>query len=118
MKKIAILAVLGALIAAFFSLGLHERLSDEGISDTIAQIEAFRAENAALVLVGFFLLYVAVTAASLPGALILTVIAGALFGLVTGLILVSFASTLAPLWHFCRRDMFCATRLSNVSATV
>ena len=100
MKKIAILAVLGALIAAFFALGLHERLSDKGISDTIAQIEAFRAENAALVLVGFFLLYVAVTAASLPGALILTVIAGALFGLVTGLILVSFASTLGATLAF------------------
>ena len=100
MKKIAILAVLGALIAAFFSLGLHERLSDEQITKTIAQAEAFRTENAALVLVGFFLLYVAVTAASLPGALILTVIAGALFGLVTGLILVSFASTLGATLAF------------------
>jgi len=93
MKKFAILAAIAALIAAFFYFGLDDRLSADGISGTIAEIEAFRAKNAVLVLVIFFLVYVAVTAASLPGAAILTLIAGALFGLVTGTILVSFASS-------------------------
>jgi len=100
MKKFAILAAIAALIAAFFYFGLDDRLSADGISGTIAEIEAFRAKNAVLVLVIFFLVYVAVTAASLPGAAILTLIAGALFGLVTGTILVSFASTLGATLAF------------------
>ncbi|MEO9492635.1 MAG: FAD-dependent oxidoreductase [Marinomonas sp.] len=100
MKKLAIIAVIAALIAAFFYFGLNERLSADGISDTIAEVEAFRADNAILVLAVFFAVYVAVTAASLPGAAILTLIAGALFGLVTGVILVSFASTMGATLAF------------------
>tara|TARA_B100000446_G_scaffold83608_1_gene78917 strand:+ start:2798 stop:2980 length:183 start_codon:yes stop_codon:yes gene_type:complete len=42
----------------------------------------------------FFVIYVAVTALSIPGAALMTLVAGALFGLLEGLILVSFASTL------------------------
>jgi pyruvate/2-oxoglutarate dehydrogenase complex dihydrolipoamide dehydrogenase (E3) component/uncharacterized membrane protein YdjX (TVP38/TMEM64 family) len=52
------------------------------------------------VLAAFFLAYVAVTAASLPGAAIMTLAAGALFGVVTGTILVSFASTLGATLAF------------------
>ena len=100
MKKFAIIAVIAALIAAFFYFGLNERLSADGISSTIAEIEAFRADNAVLVLAVFFAVYVAVAAASLPGAAILTLIAGALFGLVTGVILVSFASTVGATFAF------------------
>jgi uncharacterized membrane protein YdjX (TVP38/TMEM64 family) len=54
----------------------------------------FTPKNPALVLAGFFAAYVAVTAASLPGAAIMTLAAGALFGLVVGTVLVSFASTI------------------------
>ena len=100
MKKILIILALAALVAAFFYFGLNERLSADGIAETIAEVEEFRAENALAVLVVFFLVYVAVTAASLPGAAILTLIAGALFGLVTGLILVSFASTIGATLAF------------------
>lgn len=100
MKKFAILAAIAALVVAFFYFGLNERLSADGISGTIAEIEAFRAENAVLVLVVFTLVYIAVTAASLPGAAILTLIAGALFGLVTGTILVSIASTIGATLAF------------------
>ena len=42
----------------------------------------------------FFAIYVAVTALSLPGAAILTLAGGALFGLVNGTLLISFASTI------------------------
>jgi pyruvate/2-oxoglutarate dehydrogenase complex dihydrolipoamide dehydrogenase (E3) component/uncharacterized membrane protein YdjX (TVP38/TMEM64 family) len=52
------------------------------------------------VLAGFFAIYVAVTAASLQGAAVMTLAAGALFGLVTGTILVSFASTIGATLAF------------------
>ena len=45
----------------------------------------------------FFAVYVAVTALSLPGALIMTLLAGALFGLWVGTLIVSFASSLGAL---------------------
>lgn len=48
----------------------------------------------------FFAIYVAVTALSLPGAAILTLAAGALFGLVQGLIIVSFASSIGATLAF------------------
>lgn len=94
MKKVVIIAALAALVAAYFLLGLNKYLSFDGMKAAVGDWNAFYAENPALVLVGFFLAYVAVTAASLPGAAIMTLAAGALFGLVTGTILVSFASTI------------------------
>ena len=94
MKKLLILAVLAALIAAFFGFGLNRYLTFEGMKGALDEWNAFYGENPVAVLAGFFLAYVAVTAASLPGAAIMTLAAGALFGLVTGTILVSFASTI------------------------
>ncbi|WP_296717205.1 FAD-dependent oxidoreductase [Erythrobacter sp.] len=93
MKKIIILAALAAIIAAYFVFDLGQYLTLSGVKDLVVQWEAFYAENPVAVLAGFFAVYVAVTAASLPGAAIMTLAAGALFGLVTGTILVSFAST-------------------------
>ena len=100
MKKIIIIAALAALIAAYFIFDLGEYLTLEGIKSVADDVGAFYAENPALVLGGFFLAYVGVTAASLPGAAIMTLAAGALFGLVTGTILVSFASTLGATLAF------------------
>ncbi|MFM7377894.1 MAG: FAD-dependent oxidoreductase [Erythrobacter sp.] len=100
MKKLAIIAVLAALVAAYFAFGLGQYLSLEGIKNGVSQWEAFYAENPVQVLAAFFVIYVAVTGASLPGAAFLTLAAGALFGVVTGTILVSFASTLGATLAF------------------
>ena len=43
---------------------------------------------------GFFVIYIAVTGLSLPGAALMTLVAGAIFGLTQGTLIVSFASTL------------------------
>jgi pyruvate/2-oxoglutarate dehydrogenase complex dihydrolipoamide dehydrogenase (E3) component/uncharacterized membrane protein YdjX (TVP38/TMEM64 family) len=94
MKKIVILAALAALVAAYFGLGLGQYLTFDGMKAAVGEWNAFYGENPALVLAGFFLAYVAVTAASLPGAAIMTLAAGALFGLVVGTVLASFASTI------------------------
>jgi pyruvate/2-oxoglutarate dehydrogenase complex dihydrolipoamide dehydrogenase (E3) component/uncharacterized membrane protein YdjX (TVP38/TMEM64 family) len=48
----------------------------------------------------FFAVYVAVTALSIPGAVVLTLAAGAMFGLGVGLVIVSFASSLGALLAF------------------
>ncbi|MGE6407289.1 MULTISPECIES: FAD-dependent oxidoreductase [unclassified Psychrobacter] len=60
----------------------------------MAQFNDYKAQSPLLIIGGFFLLYVIVTALSLPGAAILTLAAGALFGLVQGLLVASFASSI------------------------
>ncbi len=100
MKKLAILAVLAALIAAYFLFDLGQYLTLDGIKAVAADLAAFQRENAVAVIAGFFLAYVVVTAASFPGAAVMTLAAGALFGLVGGTVLVSFASTIGATLAF------------------
>ncbi|MEL6737817.1 MAG: TVP38/TMEM64 family protein, partial [Pseudomonadota bacterium] len=100
MKKLVIIAAIALLIAAYFVFDLGTYLTLDGIKQVAADASGFYEDNPAIVLAVFFAIYVAVTAASLPGAAIMTLAAGALFGLVTGTILVSFASTLGATLAF------------------
>lgn len=99
-KKIIMVAVLAALIAGFFYFDLNTYLTLDGLKGSIDDFRQWRDASPVLVLGGFFLIYVTATALSLPGAAILTLTAGALFGLVEGLLLASFASSLGALLAF------------------
>ena len=94
MKKAVIVGVLVILVVVFFQFDLGQYLTLDYIKSQQQNIDQFYAENRLLTLIGFFLLYVVITGASLPGAAVLTLVAGGIFGLLTGLILVSFASTI------------------------
>ncbi|MCB5162336.1 FAD-dependent oxidoreductase [Marinomonas algarum] len=100
MKKSGLLIVIAALIVGFFYFDLHQLLTLEGLKSGLTQFEAWRAESPLLVGGAFLLLYVIVTALSLPGAAIMTLAAGALFGLGWGLLIVSFASTIGATLAF------------------
>ncbi|MGB3711885.1 MAG: FAD-dependent oxidoreductase [Erythrobacter sp.] len=100
MKKIVIIAGLAAILVAYFAFDLGQYLTLDGVRAVGDRVEAIQRENPVAVMAGFFLIYVAVTAASLPGAAIMTLAAGALFGIVTGTILVSFASTIGATLAF------------------
>lgn len=94
MKKIGLVAIIGVVVVLFFHFDLDQFLTLEYIKSQQMQVDEFYTENRILTIVGFFLLYIIVTGASLPGAAILTLAGGAIFGLVTGLIIISFASTI------------------------
>ena len=94
MKKIILLGLLGAIVLIFFHFELDQYLTLEYIKTQQQIIDQYYAENRLLTMVGFFVLYVVITGVSLPGATVLTLAGGAVFGLVTGLILISFASTI------------------------
>ena len=98
--RIILFTVLALFIALFFMLDLKEYFTLDFFEAQRDAIAAVRADNRWLVFFGFFLTYVLVTGTSLPGATLLTLIAGALFGLVEGLILVSFASTIGATMAF------------------
>ncbi len=100
MKKAILLAMIGALIVGFFWFDLDQLLTLEGLKSGLAQFDDWRQSRPLLVGGGFLLLYVAVTALSLPGAAVMTLAAGALFGLLWGTIIVSFASSIGATLAF------------------
>jgi pyruvate/2-oxoglutarate dehydrogenase complex dihydrolipoamide dehydrogenase (E3) component/uncharacterized membrane protein YdjX (TVP38/TMEM64 family) len=99
-KKVIILAVLAALVAAYFVFDIGQYLTLDGIKAVAADLSAFQQDNALLVIAGFFIAYVVVTAASFPGAALMTLAAGALFDVLLGTVVVSFASTLGATLAF------------------
>ena len=94
MKKIGLIGIVAIIVIIFYVFDLGHFLTLEYIKQQQEQIETLYADNKLLTLGSFFFLYILVTGVSLPGATVLTLAAGAVFGLLTGLILVSFASTI------------------------
>jgi len=92
-RKLIIAVLLLAGIAAFFAFDLGRYFSLAFIKDSQASFTELFGQRPALVLLVFFAAYVAITALSLPGAAIMTLAAGAIFGLLWGTLVVSFAST-------------------------
>ena len=99
-KRIFLILLILILAASFFYFDLNQLLTLDGLKGSMAQFNEYKAQSPLLVIGGFFLLYVVVTALSLPGAAILTLAAGALFGLVQGLLIASFASTIGATLAF------------------
>ena len=100
MKKIGLLVIIAVLAAVFFYFDLHKLLTLDGLKSGLDTFEAWRAESPFLISGAFLVLYVIVTALSLPGAAIMTLAAGALFGLGWGLLIVSFASSIGATLAF------------------
>ncbi|WP_435980376.1 FAD-dependent oxidoreductase [Psychrobacter sp. DM4] len=99
-KKIALIFVVVILVIGFFYFGLNDLLTLEGLKGSMDQFDEYKAQSPLLIIGGFFLLYVLVTALSLPGAAIMTLAAGALFGLVQGVLIASFASSIGATFAF------------------
>ena len=95
---VAALAVVGALMWRHFGLG--DLLTLDSLKASREALAALVAANPLGSLALYFLIYLSVAALSLPGAAILTLAGGALFGLVKGLVVVSFASAIGALLSF------------------
>ena len=99
-KRIFLILLILILAASFFYFDLNQLLTLDGLKGSMAQFNDYKAQSPLLIIGGFFLLYVIVTALSLPGAAILTLAAGALFGLWQGLLVASFASSIGATLAF------------------
>ena len=99
-SKIVVVVVVAVLIGVFFALGGHRYLSFENIKAQQASIQALFGTHPWTTALVFFLGYVAVTGLSLPGAALMTLIAGAIFGLLWGTVIVSFASSVGATLAF------------------
>lgn len=95
-----ILILIAAALTSYFVFDLGQFLTLEYAQSQISTIQEFRDENFSLTALAYFLLYVSVTALSIPGALIVTLIGGAIFGLLWGTLIVSFASSIGATLAF------------------
>ncbi len=92
--KLFVAIVIVALIAAFFAFDLKRYVSMEYFEAQRSAIQAYFDAEPVKTGVIYFAIYVVVTGLSLPGAAILTLVGGAIFGLFWGVVIVSFASTI------------------------
>ncbi|MDG4549082.1 MAG: FAD-dependent oxidoreductase [Candidatus Contendobacter sp.] len=99
-RKLLLLLALALLVGAFFAFDLGRFFNLDYFKSQQAAIEAWRAARPGLTAGLFFAVYVAVTGLSLPGAAILTLVGGAIFGLLWGTVIVSFASTMGATLAF------------------
>jgi len=99
-RRIALLATLAVLVALFFAFDLGRFLTLDFFKSQQAAIESWRAAHPAVAALAYFVVYVAVTGLSLPGAAVMTLAGGAVFGLGWGLVLVSFASSIGATLAF------------------
>ncbi|MBV1877902.1 MAG: dihydrolipoyl dehydrogenase [Pseudomonadales bacterium] len=92
--KIALIAAILALAVGFVYFDVGHYLTLEYIKSQQVQLAQLVAESPVRAGLFYFLIYVSIAALSLPGAAILTLLGGAIFGLWQGVVIVSFASTL------------------------
>jgi len=99
-KKILVVVVIVALIVAFFAFDLGQYFSLEFFKVQQANVMAYYQANPWQTVLIFFVIYVTVTGLSLPGAAIMTLVGGAVFGLLWGTVIISFASTIGATLAF------------------
>ena len=93
-KIIMLMTNFSVVIALFFAFDLQQYLNLEYLKSSKSLFILYYEQNPILVLGSYFLSYVALTTFSLPGAVWMTLGGGAIFGLLTGTIMISFASTI------------------------
>ncbi len=98
--RLFLLSCIALAIAAFFAFDLGRFFSLDFFKSQKAVIELFRAENPLLTAGIYFAIYVIVTGLSLPGAAVMTLAGGAIFGLGWGTLIVSFASSIGATLAF------------------
>jgi pyruvate/2-oxoglutarate dehydrogenase complex dihydrolipoamide dehydrogenase (E3) component/uncharacterized membrane protein YdjX (TVP38/TMEM64 family) len=98
--RLALVLVIAALIAVFFAFGLNRYFTLEFFKAQQTAIDAYVRANPLLAAAVYFAIYVAVTGLSLPGAAVMTLAGGAIFGLLWATVIVSFASSLGATLAF------------------
>ena len=93
MKKVIVILLGILIIFSFFYFDLNQYLNFNTLKEKKDILQSFYADNVFVTILFYFILYLVVAALALPGAAIMTMAGGAIFGLVQGTIIVSIAST-------------------------
>ncbi len=98
--KIVLLFIIAALVAMFFIFDLGQYLTLSYLKSQQQVFNDYYQLNRISTLLIYFIIYILVTALSLPGATVMTLAGGALFGFWTALLVVSFASSIGATFAF------------------
>jgi dihydrolipoamide dehydrogenase len=98
--RLALVVVIVALIAAFFTFGLDRYFTFDFFKSQQAAIGAYYRASPLQAAAAYFAVYVVVTGLSLPGAAVMTLAGGAIFGLLWATVIVSFASSIGATLAF------------------
>ena len=93
-KKLGLVAAIIIIVIVFWAFDLGRYLTLSYVKGSLEGFKSLYAEHRVLVILIYFVIYVVATSLSLPGAAVLTIAGGALFGFLTGTLIVSFASTI------------------------
>ena len=99
-KQLLILTIIGLALVSWFVLDLGQYLQLETAQARIGDLQAWYTDNPLLAGAIYFAVYVAVTGLSVPGAAVMTLAGGALFGFWYALVLVSFGSSMGATLAF------------------
>lgn len=99
-KKIALLSVIAVAVALFFIFDLGQYLSLESLKSNRDQLRGFYEKNTLTMVLAFIGVYIVTVALSLPGATILTLCGGAIFGSVTGTLVVNIGAIIGATLAF------------------
>ncbi len=99
-SKILILIILTLAVSYFFIFDLGQYFTLDFFKSEQAKIDLYYQENPSKTVFFYFIIYIAVTALSLPGAALMTLVGGAVFGLTKGTLIVSFASSIGATLAF------------------
>lgn len=100
LKKLSLLLLLAALFAAFFWFDGSRYLRFDTLKSSQSVLAQWYADQPLTFIASYFTVYVLVTALSFPGAVMLTLAGGAIFGLGWGTLIVSFASSIGATLAF------------------
>ena len=92
--KLIVIGLIVGLVAVFFATGLRQYLTLDVVKISQVRFQELYAHHPVTVMALFVVFYIPVIALNLPGATILGLAAGALFGTLTGMVMISFASTI------------------------
>ena len=93
-RKIIILLILVGLVSAFLYFDLGKFLTLDYLKESQQRFQNLYANHTLAVIFGYMMVYILVTALSLPGAAVMTLAGGGMFGVLTGTVVVSISSTI------------------------
>ncbi len=99
-SKIIVVLVIAAIVAVFFAFDLQQYFTFEYLKSRQMAFEAYYNDHKLLTIAIYMVVYIAVTALPLPGAIVMTLAGGAMFGIWLGVLLISFASSIGATLAF------------------
>jgi len=100
LSKIIVILIVAALVLLFFAFNLQQYLTIDYLKPQQLAFADYYSRHTGFTIFAYMTIYVIVTALSLPGATVMTLAGGALFGLWLALLIVSFASTIGATLAF------------------